>query len=235
MKTKTSMYLKTKQLGNKGEAFFESLISDYAIVHKIDGSKDVGLDFICEWVFGESPTQLLFGAQVKSTASKNMKIETKNKISRLNGLHEYGGNSKHDFVKTKTSTYWSGFDFPVFLFFIDFTEKETRCYYRRYTSLLHKIDEPQKILPFYLVNEGNNFLAFAPNKEGEGGFCRDLYIDHVRCQHKKGLLTGIDPKNLGLTKHYKQDVLYKGVYEKYKLQIRKTFEEYKKFHELGLF
>jgi len=54
-------YLKSKQIGNKGEAFFESLISEYAIAHKIDSSKDVGLDFLCEWVYGEKPTQLLFG------------------------------------------------------------------------------------------------------------------------------------------------------------------------------
>ena len=39
-------YIKNKQTGNKGEAFIESLFSDYAIVHKIDGSKDVGLDFL---------------------------------------------------------------------------------------------------------------------------------------------------------------------------------------------
>ena len=50
-----------------GEAFVESILSEYAIVHKIDGSKDVGLDMLCEWVKGESPTQILFAIQVKTT------------------------------------------------------------------------------------------------------------------------------------------------------------------------
>jgi Domain of unknown function (DUF4365) len=41
-------YTRQAKAGIKGESFFESLISDYPIPHKIFGAKDVGLDFICE-------------------------------------------------------------------------------------------------------------------------------------------------------------------------------------------
>lgn len=44
------VYPKTKQKGNKGEALVEIALSEYSIVHKIDGSKDIGLDLLCEWI-----------------------------------------------------------------------------------------------------------------------------------------------------------------------------------------
>ena len=42
--------------GIKGEAYFESLISDYSIPHRVSGPKDVGIDYFCEWVFDDRPT-----------------------------------------------------------------------------------------------------------------------------------------------------------------------------------
>jgi len=124
-------YLKSKQIGNKGEAFFESLISEYAIAHKIDSSKDVGLDFLCEWVYGERPTQLLFGVQVKTR--NNKKIDFVKEKSSLNLLGEYKSNFT---IKKDTLDYWKGFDFPVFLFVINIEGKNINCFYKRYTPIL---------------------------------------------------------------------------------------------------
>ncbi|MGH8067350.1 MAG: hypothetical protein ACRERE_19385 [Candidatus Entotheonellia bacterium] len=49
----------------KGEAFFEALISDYSLPHHIVSPKDVGIDYICEWVYGDRPTGILYAVQVK--------------------------------------------------------------------------------------------------------------------------------------------------------------------------
>ena len=74
-------------------------------------------------------------------------------------------------------------------------------------------------------------MAFVNNNTG--GFCRDLFIDHLRCQHNKGMLSGANPKDLGLN-YYQKDVLYKGVFESYKDKIKSTFEMYKKFSKYFL-
>ena len=118
-------YLKSKQIGNKGEAFFESLISEYAIAHKIDGSKDVGLDFLCEWVVGQKPSQLLFGVQVKTRTNKKIKLVRKR--SRLNLLPEYKSNLA---IKSATLEYWKGFN--------DATAKKIDKFDRRTTLIKNK-------------------------------------------------------------------------------------------------
>ena len=215
-----TFYLKSKQKGNKGEALVESVLAEHAIVHKIDGSKDVGLDMLCEWVNGENPTQLLFGVQVKT---RNIRLKAKNAKSRLNSLEEYEGNVA---IKQTTLDYWRGFDFPVFVFLVALENGKRAIYYKRYTSILHGLrnhtDEP-----FYLATEGDKFQAYVKGPK-TGGFCRDLFFDHLRCQHKKGMLSGIDPTDLGLVGWVK-DTLYKGVFDQYKNKIRATYERYKKF------
>lgn len=216
-------YLKSAQIGNKGEAFFESLISEYAIPHKVVGSKDVGLDFLCEWVHGEKPTQLLFGAQVKTRTNK--KLELVREESKLNQLREFKGGFS---IKPDTLGYWKGFDFPIFLFLVNIKGKNMICFYRRYTPILHGKQE-ENGAPFYQVNDGSEFIALTPTPEGPGGFCRDLFIDHLRCQHNKGMLSGVDPEDLGLKNYYKKNVLYKDVFDNYEKQIKSTFEKYKKF------
>lgn len=218
-------YIKEKQIGNRGEAFFESLISEYALVHKIDSSKDVGLDFLCEWVYGEKLTQLLFGVQVKTTNNKKITLANK-KRSRLNLLMEYKASYK---IKEKTLKYWSGFDFPVFLFLIKVEGGRIGCYYKRYTSILHGKTKERNEL-FYKVNDDNKFIAFKyeNGKDFCGGFCRDLFFDHLRCQHNKGMLSGINPQELGLT-YWRSDTLYEGVYDNYKEKIKETIDRYNKF------
>ena len=57
----------------KGEAFFETLVSDYSVPHRIKGPKDVGIDYICEWVYGDKPTGILYAVQVKTFSSQNVK------------------------------------------------------------------------------------------------------------------------------------------------------------------
>jgi len=218
-------YIKSKQIGNKGEAFFESLISEYAIAHKIDSSKDVGLDFLCEWVFGQNPTQLLFGIQVKTRNDKSFRL-IKEK-SNLNLLPEY----KSSFIiKKDTLDYWRGFDFPVFLFVINIENEKINCFYKRYTSILHG-KQKENEAPFYKVNDDtSNFLAFIHTENFCGGFCRDLFLDSLRCQHNKGMLSGVNPQDLGLS-HWKYDTLYKGVFDDYKKQIKETFDKYNRFRK----
>lgn len=220
--------MKTKQLGNMGEAFVESVLSEYAIVHKIDGSKDVGLDMLCEWVKREKPTQLLFGIQVKTTR-KMLKTKVK-----TNGANFLDGYKKHISVGKATLEYWSGFDFPVFVFLVTVAENETKIlYYKRYTSILHEKQEPKKE-PFYLALKDDKFQAYVPGTTTwpkTGGFCRDLFFDSLRCQHSKGLLSGVDPRNLGL-EGWTKDALYKGVYDQYKDKILMTLKEYKKYENL---
>lgn len=53
-------YTAQAKAGIKGEAFFEALISDYSLPHHIVGSKDLGIDYICEWVYGDKPTGILY-------------------------------------------------------------------------------------------------------------------------------------------------------------------------------
>lgn len=216
-----TLYLKSKQKGNKGEALVESVLSEHAIVHKIDGSKDVGLDMICEWVNGEKPTQLMFGVQVKAL---NIKLKFKSQKSRLNFLEEYEGSIS---IKQTTLDYWAGFDFPVFLFLVDL--KTSKIYYKRYTSIVHGLIEHTKEL-FYLATKNNNFQAYIEGDKHTWGFCRDLFFDHLRCQHKKGNLSGVDPKDLGL-RGWSKEAIYKGVFDQYKDQIKSTYKKYQKFRK----
>jgi len=214
-----TLYLKSKQKGNKGEALVESVLSEHAIVHKIDGSKDVGIDMICEWVNGEKPTQLMFGIQVKTL---NIKLELKRKKSRLNFLEEYKGSVA---IKQTTLDYWKGFDFPVFIFLVDL--KTSNIYYKRYTSIVHCLIKHTEE-PFYLVTKDNKFQAYIEGEKHTWGFCRDLFFDHLRCQHNKGMLSGIDPNDLGL-RGWSKEALYKGVFDQYKDKIRVTYNKYQKW------
>jgi hypothetical protein len=219
-------YIKNVQIGNKGEAFIESLFSDYAIVHKFEGSKDIGLDFLCEWVYEEKP-KIMFGIQVKTTGSIDNFIE-KGKISRLNFLEEFENSQIPSFesIPETTLNYWKSFDFPIFVFRVLLTEDKTLAFYKRYTTIVHGIDK-EKTLPFYLANEGTKLKAYIP-KERTWGFCRDLFFDHLKCQHYKGMLSGVNPKDIGLS-GWEQDTLYKGVFDHYKDKIRETYERYEKW------
>jgi hypothetical protein len=68
-------YTAQAKAGIKGEAFFEALVSDYSLPHHIVGLKDVGIDYICEWVYGDKPTGLLYAVQVKTLSKQNVVLE----------------------------------------------------------------------------------------------------------------------------------------------------------------
>lgn len=116
-------YTKQKKKGNIGEALVQYLLSDFSLVHKIDGSNDVGNDFICELINDESPTNLLFYVQVKYTNRKPT-------------------------IKKETLEYWKTSPIPVYLFWLkdraggspvtpeEFSRAEIK--YKRYTPIVHK-------------------------------------------------------------------------------------------------
>lgn len=217
-------YLKTKQLGNKGEAFFETLISNYALVHKIEGSKDIGLDFLCEWIHGEKPTQLLFGVQVKTRSSEKIKNIKSCGESKLNWLEQFKINSFY--IDRETLNYWRGFTFPIFLFLIIEENKELNCFYKRYAPVLHGTSRQSKEF-FYKVNDKQKFLAFADNNKKIKGFCRDLFVDYVRCNYNNGVLVIMDPMHLGL-KEFKRNAIFIDLIKDYKRQVSETYKMYTK-------
>lgn len=58
--TKLPTYPKRKMKGNIGEALAQYVLSNFCLVHKIDGSSDVGNNLVCELIKDEHPTNLLF-------------------------------------------------------------------------------------------------------------------------------------------------------------------------------
>jgi hypothetical protein len=194
-------YAESARRGIKGEAFFESLIVDHAIPHRIARQNDLGVDFLCEWIYGDRPTGILFSAQVKATTSDTVPCKADGQ-SELNGLNEYTltGAEKID---EQTINYWKGLGLPAFLFYVieNATSGESRleCYHKRYTPLLDghsdSIDETGT-KRFYKVSNGATFLAFADPKKKIGGFARDLIIDYARLSYSKGHIVQLTPRQL---------------------------------------
>lgn len=158
-------YSKRKMKGNIGEALAQYVLSKFCLVHKIDGSNDLGNDLICELIKDESPTNLLFYVQVKYTNRKPR-------------------------IRQETLEYWKGSPIPVYLFWIkderphtpfsheDFASLEK--YYKRYTPILHK---PRK-------HSGEKFKRY-----DELQFKRDLIIDYSRTQFAKGYSPIVEPRD----------------------------------------
>src|SRR5262249_10484222 len=109
-------FAQTARRGIKGEAFFESLVVDHAIPHRIARQNDLGIDFICEWIHKDRPTGILFLAQVRTTTSDTVKSEFVGR-SELNCLRTYTlmGAKK---VDERTIQYWAGLGLPAFLFLV---------------------------------------------------------------------------------------------------------------------
>lgn len=197
------------RLSRQGEGYFLSLLSKYAILHKVDGSNDIGIDYFCEWLNQESATSTnaLFAVQLKATKDGTVILKNLNQkdVDKSNlDLYEIkikakSGNSRGNFdirIKPTTKEYWRGFEIPVYLFVVVLNDtKQNKLFYKRYTPLLHRTDKDQK---FHLVSNNNLFLAFSNNLSKKGGFCRDLYVDYIRCHYKKGALFHRNPKDFGL-------------------------------------
>ncbi|KKP68449.1 MAG: hypothetical protein UR68_C0016G0009 [Candidatus Roizmanbacteria bacterium GW2011_GWA2_35_19] len=197
--TNLPKYTREKMKGNIGEALVQYMLSHFCLVHKIDGSSDIGNDFICELIKENYPTNLLFYVQVKFCKTAPTPSPT-------------------------TIEYWKGSPIPVYLFWIkgdpptsflngdllDFNSNEK--FYKRMTPKLHL---PNK-------HKGEKFKQF-----NEQSFKRDLIIDYARTQYQRGFLPIIEPRDflnldekqvLGLPQY---QLLVKDVIPEYKDQILK--------------
>ena len=217
-------YTKNAQLGNKGEAFFESLVSDYCLPHRIVAPKDLGVDFICEWVYGEKPTGILFAVQVKTVTAQAEKTGTdKDK----NGLDEFKISNSTLTIDPKTLNYWKRLGLPTYLFAILSENEVLNCFYRRFTTVLTLEKEQQK-QPFYKVNNNNKFIAFLDDENKTHGFARDLYIDYMRCNYNKGSIAYLNPRNIGLNQFLDEEnggVIFGTLFDDYKDKICATYKK----------
>lgn len=220
-------YTKNAQSGNKGEAFFESIISDYCIAHKVVGSKDLGIDFICEWVYGEQPTGVIFAVQVKTIKAKPQKIGTD---KTLNGLDKFTISNSHLTIDKSTIEYWKGFGIPFYLFAIVPDKNSFNCFYKRFTPILTKENEKQESNYFFKVNRGVKFIAFKNSKKKMQGFARDLYIDFMRWQYCKGSLAYLNPRKIGLKQFPEdEDTIFGDLFKEYKNRICSSYRKIRKF------
>lgn len=168
MAHKLPQYTRQKMKGNIGEAFVQYVLSKFALVHKIDGSNDIGNDFICELIRDQSPTNLLFYVQVKYMQRRPQVSQT-------------------------TLEYWKSSPIPVYLFWLKdhphaLTIHEQGQYflesidkkYKRFTPLIHEEKEQNKV----------EFFTF-----DEYRFKRDLIVDYARTQYVKGYTPVIKPRD----------------------------------------
>jgi hypothetical protein len=228
-------YTKQAKAGIKGEAFFESLISDYSIPHHVVGPKDVGIDYFCEWVFGDKPTGILYGVQVKTLSAKNVKRTFVGINKDFNGLEIYEISSPILNIDDRVQNYWRGLGLPIFLFVVIYPEpldqgSQLDCYYKRFTPILTTAKE-QEDQKFYKVNKGSTFLAFADYDSKKYGFARDLFIDLMRCSYSKGSISYISPRTLGLEQFHNEDAIFADLFNEYSQNIIQTFRKTERYLE----
>jgi len=239
MKTGThKKYTEQAKRGIKGEAFFESLISEYSLPNQIVGLKDLGIDYICQWVYEDKPSWILYGVQVKTfspgkrTGPKFIETE-KRGFNRLNKYRISNPNLK---VDDRTLCYWQSLGMPVYLFAICDQGQKLDCYYRRYTPDLTKdkidVSKIDSYSSFYKVNDNASFIAFADAKKREGGFARDLFIDYIRWNYFKGFIAYVDPRTIGLNQFPPQArTIFGDLFDIYKDRICETYNFTKGFLE----
>jgi hypothetical protein len=219
----------------KGEAFFEALVSDYSVPHHIVGSKDVGIDYICEWVYGDKPTGILYAVQVKTLSAHYVKLESLGRKKGFNELNEYRIVNQNLYIDERTLQYWRGFGMPVYLFAIVHSEplhqgSQLNCFYKRFTAILTTA-RTQKEENFYQVNEGTTFLAFADWQTKRFGFARDLFIDLMRCFYYKGSISYISPRTLGLEQFPEENAVFGDLFEEYRENVYRTYAKTREFIE----
>ena len=219
----------------KGEAFFEALVSDYSLPHHIVGSKDLGIDYICEWVYGDQPTGVLYAVQVKTLSRQNVQLEDLGPKLGYNQLRRYEIRNAVLQIDERTLQYWRGLGMPVYLFVIVYCESQGQggrfeSYYKRFTSVLttHKTQDKED---FYLVSEGTTFRAFADQTAQTNGFARDLFVDLMRCYYSKGSISYISPRTIGLQQFPEENAVFQGVIEEYRQSICSTYQKTKRFIE----
>jgi len=209
----------------KGESFFESIMCEFAIPHHIVGQKDIGIDYICEWVSDKKPSGVLFAVQIKTFSESTKRPVKPAFVEKCNENHldKYNISNSNFKIKLKTLHYWKGLGMPVYLFAV-FENKtgNLQCYYKRYTWILTQ----DKILSsnldysddFYKVSKNQQLIAFADIKQKTKGFARDLFIDHMRWNYFKGSIAYLNPRSLGLLE-FDEKALFHELFEEYKEKI----------------
>ena len=209
----------------KGEAFFESIISDYAIPHHVSGAKDVGIDYFCEWVHADKPTGVLFAVQVKtfSISGRQSKPKRKGINNGKNCLEIYEIKNSNLKINHSTMSYWRGLAIPVYLFAIseEPDRKLMTAYYKRYTPILTTGTSDASNEEYYKVSEGHHFLAFV-NEQAKAGFARDLFIDYMRCTYSKGSIMYLSPSAIGLNQFPEEQNIFPDLFKEYQEKIGET-------------
>lgn len=219
--------------GIKGEAFFEALIVDYSLPHHIVGAKDLGIDYICEWVNGDEPTGILYAVQVKTLSNETAKIE-KIGVENLNGLDKYKITHPNLNIDNTTRHYWRKLGMPVYLFAIIITEatdekkEELNCYYMRFTPCLTSTTQHGN-LGFYKANQGEQFLAYKDKRGRKLGFVRDLFIDYMRWVYYKGSINYLNPRTLGLNQFGEKDAVFTDITPEYEQKILEAYAKTRQF------
>ena len=159
--TEYKKYTAQAKAAIKGEAFFESIVSDYSIPHHISGPKDIGIDYFCEWVYGDKPSGILYAVQVKTLAKRNVKIKSLGINTGLNELAKFDINNQHLHINAITLDYWRGLGIPVYLFAVIYSDSSDEsekidCYYKRFTQSLTTTANQEdecfyKFLQFYTI------------------------------------------------------------------------------------
>ncbi len=217
----------------KGESFFESIISEFAIPHHIVGPKDIGIDYICEWACDDRPSGVLFSVQVKSFSNETVKPQFVQK-SRLNKLDSYRIRNPNFKIDLNTLHYWKGLSMPAYLFavYTNPDESEIQCFYKRYTPVLTKddisLDGVDYYEKFYKVNRRAQFLAFASADKRKNGFARDLFIDYMRWNYFKGSITYLNPSYIGL-EQFPENNIFPELVREYEDKIKSTYSKLEKY------
>jgi hypothetical protein len=219
----------------KGEAFFGSLIADYAIPHHISGQTDIGTDYLCEWTFGDRPTGVLFGVQVKSfTVTDKNRPRHEGVATELNGLLTYRIPNPNLKIEEKNINHWKGLGLPFYLFAAAITKESAAAresfdlYYKRFTPVM-TLGQDQDADPYYKVNRDAKFIAFLDDTERRQGFARDLYIDLMRWQYYKGSIAYINPRKLGLLQFPEEARVFRDLFKDYKEQVCTTYAKTKAY------
>ena len=217
----------------KGEAFFESLISDHAIPHRVSGPKDVGVDYFCEWVHDDKPTGVLFAVQVKTAVMSDSQIKSLGRDERQNHLNKFKIKNPNFIIDEKTMSYWRGLSLPVYLFIIIISsERKLTAYFQRFTGILHKpgnISYADTKDIFYKVSEGNEFLVFGDKQTKSYGFARDLFIDYVRCIYYKGSIAYPNPREIGLAQFPERENIFPELFRDYEEKLINTYSIFKSY------
>ena len=216
IKMKLPTILESYRTGNRGEAFLEFIMSKHCLMHKIIGYKDIGIDYICEWLNNDVPSRILFGIQVKTSERNDIKLTSEGGNRRFNELEKFLIKPLPFRIKPETLAYWEGLEIPLYLFsIIKNNVNNFDCYYLRLTPILHKTNndklEEIKKSVFFKANEKSDFIDLVKKEKMSGGFVRDLFIDSVRCSYQNGNVSYRNPKDFGLDNWPKDKVIFPDV------------------------